>query len=282
MERLALIGVGLMGASAGLAAKKRGLAREVVGFSRNKSTADKAKAVGAIDRAEADLETALEGADFVLISVPVDAIAARVREAIKAPLADGAVITDVGSVKAAVVRELEGDAEVMKRFVPGHPVAGTEQSGPEAAKEDLFEGRHCVLTPVAATPKEMTQKVRAFWEGLGMSVEEMTPQAHDEALAMISHLPHLVAYALVGAVAKFDEGRALELAAGGFRDFTRIAASSAQMWRQIVAHNAEASEKALALFRARLDEIQKFVEEKRWDDLEKLFEEAARVRRSLK
>lgn len=281
ISRLALVGVGLMGASAGLAAKARGLAGEVVGFSRRRQTLEEARRVGAIDSFETDLAAAVRGADFVLVSVPVDAVAARVLEIAACELAPGAVITDVGSVKGNIVAEVSRDAKAAALFVGGHPIAGTEKSGPAAAKADLYEGRHCILTPGADAKK--TAAVRAFWEALGMKVEEMDAARHDEVLAMISHLPHVVAYALVGAVARYDKGEhpALKFTAGGFKDFTRIAASAPELWRAIVEANASSSLDSIARFKAELSAIEDAIAAGDFDKLEELFAKAATVRRSL-
>ena len=281
ISRLALVGVGLMGASAGLAAKARGLAKEVVGFSRRKETLEEALRVGAIDSFETELAAAVCGAEFVLVSVPVDVVAARVLEIAACELSPDAVITDVGSVKGNIVAEVARDAKAAALFVGGHPIAGTEKSGPAAAKADLYEGRHCILTPGADATK--TAAVRAFWEALGMRVEEMDAARHDEVLAMISHLPHVVAYALVGAVARYDKGEhpALKFTAGGFKDFTRIAASAPELWRSIVEANAAASLDSIARFKAELTEIENAIAAGDFSKLEELFTQAATVRRSL-
>lgn len=282
IERLLLVGVGLMGASAGLAVKQRGLAREVVGFSRRKQTLEEARRIGAIDSFETDLEAAAKGADFVLVSVPVDAVASRVRELAVCALADGAVITDVGSVKESICAQVETDEKAAARFVGGHPIAGTEKSGPAAAIETLYEGRHCILTPGGKNNPAATQKVRAFWEALGMQVEQMEPAHHDEVLAMISHLPHVVAYALVGAVAAYDrEHPALKFTAGGFKDFTRIAASAPGLWRAIIEANRRASLDSIARFKAELEQMEAAIEAGDFAKLEELFTRAATVRREL-
>ncbi len=284
IEKLLLVGVGLIGASAGLAARERGIARKIVGFSRRRKTLEEARRVGAIHSFETDLEKAAQGADFVLVSVPVAAIAERVGEAARAALAPGAVITDAGSVKGSIVAAVLRDGVAAPLFVGSHPIAGTEKSGPRAAQPDLFEGRKCIVTPVEGTGRSRLARVKAFWKSLGMRVETLAPEGHDEALALTSHMPHLLAYALsLTAQSRESRGnfRAARFAGGGFRDMTRIAASSPGMWREIVEHNGPATARALAEFISQLAHLDTAVSNGNWNELEIAFERAAKYRRAL-
>ncbi len=272
-----------MGASAGLAARRRGLARRVVGFSRKHKTLEEARRMGAIDSFETNLEKAAEGADFVLVSVPVASIAERVIEVSRADLEPGAIITDVGSVKGPILKIVEKDPIARKLFVGSHPIAGTEKSGPGAAFSKLYEGRRCVVTPTSKTDPHRAARVKKFWKDLGMEVEALSPAEHDRLLAVTSHAPHVIAYALALAAGS-DKKRAKKLAryvGGGFKDTTRIAASSPQMWREIIEANAKAVDEAVLSFLQELLRMNRAITHGRWGELEKLFEQAARFRRSL-
>lgn len=262
-DRLLIAGVGLIGGSLGMALRARGAVGEVVGFGRSAANLRVACRRGLIDRAERDPERAARDADFVVVAVPVQAIASVIG-ALAPALPGDAVVTDAGSVKgpviAAVERTLGPDAV---RFCGSHPVAGTEHSGARAAELELLQGRRCVLTPTAATTVTTRRRVRALWEAAGMRVEEMPAAAHDRIFALVSHLPHVAAYALVNAVADADRRgrrRALAYAAGGFRDWTRIAASSPEMWRDICLANREQLLHALDCFTAAFDRLRHAIE----------------------
>ncbi len=237
-DRLLVAGVGLIGGSLAMALKARGVVGEVVGLGRSAENLRVARRRGLIDRAERDPVRAAQGVDFVVVAVPVQATAPLIA-ALMPALAPEAIITDAGSVKGSVVVASERIlGRTAGRFCGSHPIAGTEHSGAAAALPDLLTNQRCILTPTRHTAPATIRRVRALWRAAGMRVEEMPPATHDRVLALVSHLPHVVAACLVNAVA--DAGRAsraLAYAAGGFRDTTRIAGSSAEMWRDIFVAN---------------------------------------------
>jgi len=262
-DRLVIAGVGLIGGSLGLALRARDAVGEVIGFGRSASNLRIALRRGLIDRAERDPVRAARDADLVLVAVPVQAIA-PVIGALAPNLPASAIVTDAGSVKgpvvAAAARILGAGAG---RFCGSHPIAGTELSGARAARVHLLEGQRCVLTPTASTAPLTRRRVRTFWEAAGMRVEEMAPAAHDRIFALVSHLPHVAAYALVNAVADADKGRgrrALAYAAGGFKDWTRIASSSPEMWRDICLANRTELLRALERFASAYDRLRHAIE----------------------
>jgi len=260
-ERLTIAGVGLIGGSLALAARAAGLVGEVVGFGRTAANLETARARGIVDRVATTPAEAAAGADVVVLAVPVRACVA-VAEAFRPHAKAGAVLTDVGSVKAELVAALEPAWAAVGPFVGGHPIAGSEASGAAAARADLFRGTRCILTPGPATDAAALARVRALWEGVGARVETMAPATHDAILARVSHLPHLLAYALAAAVgeATVDGVRVLPYAGSGFRDTTRIAGSPAELWRDIALANAGALAAALAEFRTVLDRLARLVE----------------------
>lgn len=236
-ERAAIVGVGLIGGSLALAARAAGLIGEVVGLGRSAANLDVALARGIIDRAVRD-PAALGPVDLVVLAVPVRS-SGRMVQALLPHLRPGTVVTDVGSVKGEVVAQCEAALPADRPFVGGHPIAGSERAGAGAADPALFRGATCILTPTARTDAAALAAVHGLWEGVGARVSQMTPAAHDRALAWVSHLPHVVAYALVGALAGADGGLAA-LAGGSWRDATRVAASPAELWRDIFLANADA------------------------------------------
>ena len=245
---LTIVGVGLLGGSIGLAAKRRGVADCVRGLGRSRETLDEAKALGAIDEAHLDPAAALGGSDLVVLCTPVDRIAAQVSE--YAPLCGpNGVLTDVGSTKAQIVDEIERLGGAF-RFVGSHPLAGSEKRGVRHADANLFVGRTTIVTPSRTDPTALDVVTR-FWQSLGSTVHQMSPQAHDDALARTSHLPHLIASALAGIV----PAELAPLTATGFRDTTRIAAGDPGLWSAIFTQNQAAVLTALDAFRARLDEF---------------------------
>jgi prephenate dehydrogenase len=251
IERLGIVGVGLIGGSLALAARERRLAREVVGYGRRRETLELAVARGAIDRIAASLEDLATGADVVVLAAPVGQCAALARE-LRPHAPAGALLTDVGSVKTQLVADLEA-AWGAATVVGGHPIAGSEQTSVAAARADLFAGRRCILTPTPRTSPEALAGVRRLWQGVGAVVEEMDAERHDALLARVSHAPHLVAYALVDAVATWEHGSdALARAGSGFADTTRIAGSAPELWRDILLANAPAVRAALGEFRRSL------------------------------
>ena len=276
-ERVALIGFGLIGGSIARAAKLQGLASEIVITARSEKTRARVKELGIVDRVvETNIE-AVADADLVILCIPVGACGPVAQE-IAAHLKPGAVVSDVGSVKAAVVRDMAPHLPKSAHFVPAHPVAGTEHSGPDSGFAELFINRWCILTPPEGTDPDAVQRLRAFWAGLGARVETMTPEHHDLVLAITSHLPHLIAYTIVGTaeeLAQVTESEVIKFSAGGFRDFTRIAASDPTMWRDVFLANKEAVLEMLGTFNEDLSKLTRAI---RRGDGEALFEHFARTR----
>jgi len=240
-RKLALIGTGLIGGSLALALKQRGLVGEVSGYSRQLQTRLRARERGLIDHPADTVAEAVEGADLVFVATPVRAMAAVFAEMAPA-LADDVLITDGGSVKGAVVEAARANLSVEQftRFVPGHPIAGTERSGPDAAFAELFEAHRIILTPLPENPPELIARAEALWRGVGARVESLDVAHHDHVLAATSHLPHVAAFGMVGALARLAERyEVFHYAAGGFRDFTRIASSDPSMWRDICLTNRD-------------------------------------------
>lgn len=280
VQRLAIIGLGLIGSSVGLACRARGLATEIRGADIEQDHRAHAVALGIVDLACADVADAVEGADMVLVAVPVGAIAPML-ERIVPYLAPGAVVTDVGSVKGVV-------AAAMDRLlpagngIPGHPIAGRETSGPHAASAELFVGARCVLTPGRSADPAAVARVRALWGAVGSEVLQMRPECHDEIFAAISHLPHIVAYALMGAILDLEGGENLQaLGGGGLRDFTRVAMSHPVMWRDICLANREPILKMIARFQSALGDLAAMISAEDGEGLHQRFARARACREGL-
>jgi prephenate dehydrogenase len=280
--RLALIGVGLIGGSAALAWRRAGAVTEVIGFDRDAAAVQRAVARGVIDRTAANAADAVRQADLVLVAVPVGAMAdtfASIAHAVP----PRALMIDVGSTKRSVIeaaRAALGAASALRRFVPGHPIAGRELPGVEHADGGLFEGRLYVSTPVAETDADALQRVEALWMAAGAKVTRMDADEHDRIFAAVSHLPHLLAFALVARIASEPDGeRKLGFAGAGFRDFTRIAASSPEMWRDIAVANRAALAEELRGYRALLDQMQHAVEAADAGAIQRVIDLASRTRR---
>ncbi|HET7731715.1 MAG TPA: prephenate dehydrogenase/arogenate dehydrogenase family protein [Usitatibacter sp.] len=279
LKRVTVVGVGLIGGSLAMALRRSGVASSVVGVDRDAQALERAVAMGVIDSAAASPAEGARGADLVVAAVPVRAMGSVLREAGRA-LEPGAAITDVGSTKGEVVRiareELRG---AFPRFVPGHPIAGRETSGVEASAADLFKGARIVLTPSAETAPDALEIVRGCWEAAGGKVSVLDPATHDRIFAAVSHLPHLLSFALVSEIAsRPDAAELLGFAAGGFRDFTRIAASSPEMWRDIALQNREALLAEIDRYGARLAVFRELVARGEGPGLERLMTEARNVR----
>ena len=276
-KRLALIGFGLIGGSIARAAKAQGLVSEIVTTARSEKTRARVKELGVVDAVVETNVEAVKGADLVILCIPVGACGPVAAE-VAAHLAPGAIISDVGSVKGAVVREMAPHLPVNIHFVPAHPVAGTEHSGPDSGFAELFINRWCILTPPVGTEASATEKLRAFWAAMGAKVEVMTPDHHDLVLAITSHLPHLIAYTIVGTadeLAQVTSSEVIKFSAGGFRDFTRIAASDPTMWRDVFLANKEAVLEMLGTFNEDLSKLTRAI---RRGDGEALFDHFARTR----
>ena len=282
IEKLALIGVGLIGGSLARALRDAGLAREIVGHGRGLANLQRAVELGVIDRVETTLPAAVRDADMIVLATPVGSME-KIFQAITPYLAPTAVVTDVGSVKGSIVdtaRRVLGDK--FARFVPGHPIAGTERSGVEASFSSLYVGRRVVLTPLAETNAEAVTRVRSMWQAAGAEVVSMTVEHHDTVLAATSHLPHLLAYALVDMLARLDDRNEIfAYAAGGFRDFTRIASSDPVMWRDISLANREAIVRLLKQYRGEVDNLIKAVAAGEGEKLHTLFARAKTARDAL-
>jgi len=268
--RMTVIGVGLIGGSLALALKEAGFVGEVVGCGRGKPNLETALKLGVIDRYERDPQRAVAGADIVFLATPVRTLAAMVAE-IAPALKPGTVLTDGGSVKGEVLRAISPLVPKGVHFVAGHPIAGTEKSGAEAAFASLYRGKRCILTPDAQTDGQALETVTAMWKAAGSEVVCMPAEKHDRVLAAISHLPHMVAYSLVNAVGSYDhyEENILEYSAGGFRDFTRIASSDPTMWRDIALANQSGLLEMMEQFETFFAELK---EDVRKGDHERLFE----------
>ncbi len=276
-DKIALIGIGLIGGSIARDARKRGLARHIVAATRSAETAAKANELKLADHCGTDLAAAVTDADLVIVCTPVGACGAATK-AIAASLKPGCIISDVGSVKQAVIADMKPHVPAGVHFVPAHPVAGTEYSGPEAAILDLFQGRNCIVTPLPGVDAAAADRLEAFWRALGSDVNRMDPAHHDRILAITSHLPHLIAYTIVGTADDLGghlNSEVLKYAAGGFRDFTRIAASDPTMWRDVFLNNKEAVLEVLQRFQEDLFYLQRAI---RWDEGDKLFDLFTRTR----
>ena len=275
--RVTIIGLGLIGSSIARAARRMNAAGEIVAADASEAVRARVLELGVADRAEADLADAVKDADFVVLCVPVGANGA-VAEAMGRYLKPGCIVSDVGSVKSAVVAAVAPHLPAGVGFVPAHPVAGTEHSGPDAGFAALFLGRWCILTPPEGADPVHVAKVQTFWRAIGSNVEVMTPSHHDLVLAITSHVPHLIAYNIVGTAADLEEvtqSEVIKFSAGGFRDFTRIAASDPTMWRDIFLHNKDAVLEMLGRFNEDLAALQRMI---RWGDGDGLFELFTRTR----
>jgi cyclohexadieny/prephenate dehydrogenase len=276
-DRIALIGFGLIGGSIARGAREQGLASEIVTTARSEKTRARVMELGIVDRVVATNAEAAQGADLVILCIPVGACGAVAAE-IAGHLKPGAIVSDVGSVKGAVVKEMAPHLPAGVHFVPAHPVAGTEHSGPDSGFAELFINRWCILTPPEGTDPKAVEKLRAFWAGIGAKVEIMTPDHHDMVLAITSHLPHLIAYTIVGTADELEgvtQSEVLKFSAGGFRDFTRIAASDPVMWRDVFLTNKDAVLEMLGTFNEDLSKLTRAI---RRGDGEALFEHFARTR----
>jgi cyclohexadieny/prephenate dehydrogenase len=282
-KRLALLGIGLIGSSVARAARKHGLAGEIVGHSRRQETRDEAMALSFLDRIEANPAAAVAGADAVMICAPMGAYE-QLAKAIAPALAPGAVVTDVGSVKGMVAKTIAPYLPAGVHLVPGHPIAGTEHSGPSAGFAELFIDRWCVLTPEPGVDPEAVAKVEALWRGMGMMVERMTAEHHDRVLAITSHIPHLIAYTIVGTASDMEEATQAEVirfSAGGFRDFTRIAGSDPVMWRDVFLTNKDAVLEVLQQFTEDLVRLQRAIRRGEGDTLQSWFTRTRAIRRGV-
>jgi cyclohexadieny/prephenate dehydrogenase len=281
--RVALIGIGLIGSSLARVLRRDRLAGEIVACARRRETLDKVVELGIADAVTDDPAEAARGADLVILATPLSAYA-DIGRRIAPVLSPGAIVTDVGSVKEIVIRELGPLLPEGVHLVPGHPVAGTEHSGPEHGFAELFRDRWCILTPVPGGERAAVDRVTRLWEAAAMRVVEMPAEHHDRVLAMTSHLPHLIAYTIVGTASDLEESlksEVIKFSAGGFRDFTRIAASDPVMWRDIFLDNREAVLDVLQRFSEDLSALQRAIRWGEGEKLEDLFTRTRAIRRSV-
>ena len=294
-QRVAVIGLGLIGSSLCRVMKRDGLAKHIAGHARTAETRDKSMALGFLDSVHEDAAKAATGADLVVLCAPVGANAA-IAEIVGPVLKAGAIVTDVGSVKSAVIRDVAPHLPKGVHLVPGHPVAGTEHSGPEAGFPELFEDRYCILTPPPESDEKAVEKIVTLWRAAGSNVELMDAHHHDRVLAVTSHLPHLIAYTIVGTASDLENqlrreekndthmvetSEVIKFSAGGFRDFTRIAASDPVMWRDIFLNNREAILELLGRFGEDLTALQRAIRWGQGDILEDVFTRTRAIRRGV-
>jgi len=276
-DRVALVGLGLIASSMFWAIKRAGLAREVTGYARSAETRATARQIGLCDRVCDTAADAVKGADLVVLCVPVGAMGAVAAE-IGPALQSGATVSDVGSVKKAVIEAVAPHLPDNVHFVPAHPLAGTEHSGPQSGFAELFDNRWCLIVPVEGSNRDAVARVEALWQGMGALTDEMDAEHHDLVLAVTSHAPHLIAYTMVGVaddLRRVTDSEVIKYSAAGFRDFTRIAASDPTMWRDVFLNNKEATLEILGRFTEELFALQRAI---RTGDGEHLFEYFTRTR----
>ncbi len=276
-KRMTLIGIGLLGSSISLAARQKGLVEHIAVHTRSAATLARAEELGLGDSYHSDMAESVKDADFVVVCTPVG-VCETVAKVIAPHLKEGAIVTDVGSVKMSIIRQMQPHLPKTVHFVPGHPIAGTEESGPDAGFAELFINRWCILTPPEGTDPAAIEKVKTFWTTVGSNVELMDAHHHDNVLAITSHLPHLIAYNIVGTASDLEmvtNSEVIKYSAGGFRDFTRIAASDPTMWRDVFLHNKEAALEMLGRFTEDLTALQRAI---RWGDGDALFDLFSRTR----
>lgn len=276
-DRIALVGIGLIGSSLARVVAREKLAGHVAISTRSRDTLRRAEELKLGDSYHTDLAEGVRGADLVVVSVPVGSSGA-VAEAIAPALKPGSIVTDVGSTKGSVIAQMQPHIPAGVHFIPGHPLAGTEKSGPDAGFADLFENRWCIFTPIEGTDPEALEKLSEFWRRCGSNIDVMDAQHHDMVLAIVSHLPHIIAYNIVGTaddLQNVSKTEVIKYAASGFRDFTRLAASDPTMWRDVCLHNRDAILEMLARFSEDLSALQRAI---RWGDGNKLFDLFTRTR----
>jgi cyclohexadieny/prephenate dehydrogenase len=282
-DKIALIGLGLIGSSIARAARASNAVREIAALDAAPQVLERVRELDIADVVTDDLAECLRGADLVIICAPVG-VCGEIAEQIAPHLEEGAVLTDVGSVKAAVVAQVAPHVREGAHFIPAHPIAGTEYSGPDAGFATLFQNRWCILTPPGDADETAIGKLAAFWTRLGAKVETMTPAHHDLVLAVTSHLPHLIAYNIVGTAADLEEEtlrEVIKFSASGFRDFTRIAASDPTMWRDIFLNNKDAVLEVLGRFDEDLTALQRMIRRGDGEGLFDLFTRTRAIRRSI-
>jgi len=282
-DQITIIGMGLIGSSIARAVLARKAAGRIIGCDNNPDHAAAALRLKLVDEMISDPAKAVQESGLIILATPVGTYG-DIGKIICPDMTPGAILTDVGSVKSCVVTILSPHMRPDCHLIPGHPVAGTEQSGPEAGFASLFSGRWCILTPPENTPPDRVKKLEDFWQALGSNIEYMTPEHHDRVLAITSHLPHLIAYNIVGTARHLEEvtkSEVIKYSAGGFRDFTRIAASDPTMWRDVFLNNKDAVLEMLGRFSEDLTALQRSIRYEEGDKLFELFERTRRIRREI-
>ena len=282
-EKVCIVGLGLIGGSIGLAIKRSNISNQITGYARSNSTLERAIELGLVDSVKDNLKDAVNNSDLVILATPLSTFRELVEE-MSPFLKKGCIITDTGSAKLSVIEELKGILPNGIEFVPGHPIAGTEESGPDAGFAELFDNRWCILTPTEDNSSNAVDLVKGFWETIGSKVEIMDPMHHDKVLAITSHIPHLIAFNIVGTannLANVTEKEVVKYSAGGFRDFTRIAASDPKMWSDIFTYNSDAVLEMLDLFSNDLAKLKAAVIKKDSDLLFSNFEKTREVRKNI-
>lgn len=282
-DRVALIGLGLIAGSMSHAIKRAGLANEVVGYARSSESRDIAREIGLCDRICDTAQDAVKDADLVVLCVPVGAMAAVAAE-IGPSLKPGCTVSDVGSVKQAVIDAVGPHLPSGTHFIPAHPLAGTEHSGPRSGFAELFDNRWCIVVPAADTDKAALEQLRALWVAMGSNVEEMDAEHHDRVLAVTSHIPHLIAYTMVGVaddLGRVTDSEVIQYSAAGFRDFTRIASSDPTMWRDVFLANKDATLEILGRFTEELFALQRAIRQGDGDHLHEYFTHTREIRRGI-
>jgi cyclohexadieny/prephenate dehydrogenase len=282
-NRVALIGLGLIASSMCHAMRRAGLAGEIVGYARSAESRDIAREIGLCDHVYDSAAEAAAGADLVVLCVPVGAMAAVARE-VGPALKPGATLSDVGSVKSAVIEAVAPHVPEGVHFIPAHPLAGTEHSGPRSGFAELFDDRFCILVPVENTDRAAVDRLANFWRGIGAQIDEMDAEHHDLVLAVTSHTPHLIAYTMVGGaddLRRVTDSEVIKYSAAGFRDFTRIAASDPVMWRDVFLNNKEATLEILGRFTEELFALQRAIRQGDGEHLHDYFTRTRSIRRSI-
>ena len=282
-QKIALVGIGLIGSSLARVIRREGLAGHLAIATRSEKTLQRARELNLGDSYVTDAKSAVADADLVIVSVPVGS-SGEVAKDIAPALKPGAIVTDVGSTKRSVIDQMAPHIPAHAHFIAGHPIAGTEHSGPDAGFADLFDGRWCILTPMPDADQDAIARLTRFWERCGSRVDTMDADHHDKVLAIVSHLPHIIAYNIVGTADDLEavtKSEVIKYSASGFRDFTRLAASDPTMWRDVCLHNKDAILEMLSRFSEDLASLQRAI---RWSEGDKLFEIFTRtraVRRSI-
>ena len=282
-KQITIIGFGLLGSSIAHAVKKHGLAEKIICVDSNQLYCDKVLALGLADEATTSAGAGVQGSDLVILCTPVGVMGA-VAESIADHLDEGAIVTDVGSVKKSVIAQIQPHLPPHVHFVPAHPIAGAETSGPDSGFAELFVGRWCILTPLEHTELRAIEKLTLFWEACGCSVEIMTAEHHDLVLGITSHLPHLIAYTIVGTATDLEEdikSEVIKYSASGFRDFTRIAASDPTMWRDIFLNNKDSVLEVLQRFTEDLTALQRAIRKEDGEYLYQRFDKTRTIRRDI-